>query len=139
MPRILVAVAFVALVAATPARAVTAAGPPQPTPGDDASMCFAFDPAGLVTGVATATGLVRTAPVGLGLVGEARRLSAPSTLVADVKPLLSTAGYGDVCVGGVGLPVVAGTVVFTFAVHTATDSYAAVFVCTYTPVRPACI
>lgn len=102
-------------------------------------MCFTYDPRGIVAGVATAAGAVRTAPVDLDSWSlQGARTSTPSTLVADVQPLVTMTGYGHVCVGGVGLRVVAGSVTFTFEAHTSTDSIVTVVTCTYGPSSGVC-
>lgn len=132
------AVAMAAIVA--PAHAVDLGGHAQRTAGDDASMCFSFPPAAAGVGGATATGMVRTEKIQLPD-QEIRetRFQPLTTLVADVRPLASTEGYGSVCVGGVGAKAVAGFVQFTFEMHTVTDDYVNTVYCTYGGDMPTCV
>lgn len=143
-PRLLTASAVVLAAVAAPAHAVEATGPGgAPTAYDDASMCFDYHLSGHVVGMVTATGVVRTSRVPqipeLGGSFGVQRVITPNTVVSDAKALLTTNGVDTVCVGGAGLPVVAGTVVFTFEAQTDTASVLAVYTCRYGGPTPACV
>lgn len=124
------------LLLCSPAPAVTVAGGRAGVAGEDASMCFDVHPPMLAAGTATATGAVTTNPVpSLDVSWDpatARgRLDPPTTLVADVRPLATTTGYGSVCVGGVGARATGGSVTFTLNLHGVGADYAVVTQCAY--------
>ena len=136
------AATFVVLLAPS-ASAFTAFAPAGSSPNDDASMCFTFSPPMISGGAATASGLVTTEPlpVPTALLSPSSTTAratfqAPTTVVADVKPLVTTTGYTSICVGGAGARAVAGSVTFTLTLHGVDRDYGAVVVCRYSRYAP---
>jgi hypothetical protein len=152
------AVVLAALVAALPAGGAHAtelqlAGRASWTPTADGAMCFSLSPGSVVVGTASAHGLVKTGPLVPDDVPDLPDvpdvvpdvvppitvgISAASTLVADVRPLVSTGGYSSVCVGGTGQTVTGGSATFALDAHGTSADYATVVTCSYRFDGPHC-
>ena len=105
-----------------------------PSVGDDALGCFRVTAREHMYAVATAVGVVRTAPV------EARlwtsRGAHPTETISEPK-----VGAGTdllLCVGGVGTRVVSGTVVYSLVARTQSGEAALVVTCTFNNDGPRC-
>lgn len=125
---------------ASPAEAVAVEGSRSATVGDDASACFRV-PTMPSAGEATATGLVATdttpLPAAVDMDPSAQAtIATPTTLVSDVRPLLTMTGYTQVCVGGVGARAIGGTVTFTVSLHGVGVDHVVALTCTYSRYAP---
>jgi hypothetical protein len=140
----------VAVLPAAPSYAGVGVGGATWSASADARLCFGVRTTGITAGTATATGVVHAGetipenpvtPVVLGLlpnIGIPYHLAIANTAVADARPLVSTSGYGSVCVGGIGAVADGGSVVFTLDAHRTTDDFVMVVECAYSASGPSC-
>jgi len=137
--------ACAAVLPVAPAHAGIGIGGAGWTATNDAKVCFSVRLTGLVVGTATATGAVHTGSVvppnpvtpfvmktlqdngirpGISIV-------TPNTVVADVRPLVTTSGYSSICVGGTGVAADGGAVLFTLDAHGLDADYVIEVHCSY--------